>query len=87
MKHVLAILLLLSPVLAWGQGAGSVAVVPTVADLANRVPSQLNPVVSLLGYRTNADFGAPRTIRYTPDSTNVVDNGCTFATITGVGRW
>jgi hypothetical protein len=87
MKHVLAILLLLSPVLAWGQGAGSVAVVPTVADLANRVPSQLNPVVSLLGYRTNGDFGAPRTIRYIPDSTNAVDNGCTFATVTGVGRW
>lgn len=86
-KHLLAILVLFLPVLARGQGAGSVAVVPTLADLAIRPPSQLNPVVQVQGYRTIADWGAGRPVRYNATSTNAVDNGCVFATVTGVGRW
>lgn len=87
MKHLLVILALLLPVLARGQGAGSVAVVPTLADLATRVPSQLNPVVQVQGYRAIGDWGAGRPVRYNATSTNAVDNGCVFATVTGVGRW
>ncbi len=72
---------------AFGQGAGSVAVVPNVAALTNRPPSAINPVVSVSGYRTNGDWGPARTMRYVPTSTNAVDNGCVFPTSTGVGRW
>ncbi len=78
---------LLVGVSALGQTAGSIAVVSNVAALTNRPPSALNPVVSVSGYRTNGDWGPSRTIRYVSDSTKAVDNGCVFATATGMGRW
>lgn len=89
MKRLLFILLpfLLIPGCAHAQGLGSVAVLSTVAQLTNRPPSLLNPVVQVSGYTTNGDWGPKRTFRYDPTSTEDVDNGCVFPTSTGTGRW
>lgn len=84
---VLCLACLLALVVPSGAQSGSVAVVGNVAALTNRSPSAVSPVVSVSGYTTNGDWGPARTIRYVPGSTNSVDNGCTFATITGTGRW
>lgn len=85
MNTILRFLLLL-PLAAFGQSTTPLKSLGTISDLTNRFPVP-GEYIQVQGYRTISDWGAGRTMHHNPTSTNAVDNGCTFATVTGDGRW
>lgn len=81
-----AILLLAASVSSIGQGAGRMAVVPSISALTNRPASMLEPVVFLAGRTNYRDFPGAVLV-YSSSATDAVDWTNAFPTVSGAGRW